>query len=80
MMSHYALDLPDSLFEAARQLAEADKVSVNQFFTMAIAEKVAAMNTVDLLTERGRHADFHAYRQVLAKIKGAPPLPGDEVE
>jgi hypothetical protein len=77
-MNQYALRLPDSLFEAARKLAEADNVSMNQFFAIAIAEKVAALTTADYLAERGQGADLDAYRAVLAKkVKANPPVPGD---
>lgn len=77
-MSQYALRLPDSLFEAARRLSEADNVSMNQFFAMAIAEKVAALTTSDYLAQRGKSADLDAYRAVLAKVKANPPVAGDE--
>ena len=79
-MSQYALRLPDSLFEAARKLAEADNVSMNQFFAIAIAEKVAALSTAEYLAQRSKNADVDAYYGVLAKVKDAPPVTGDEVD
>jgi hypothetical protein len=78
-MSQYALRLPDSLFEAARKLAEADNVSMNQFFAMAIAEKVAALTTAEYLARRGEGADPDAYQAVLEKVKATPPIAGDEL-
>jgi hypothetical protein len=78
-MSQYTLRLPDSLFEAARKLAEVDNVSMNQFFAIAIAEKVAALTNADYLAQRGADADLAAYQEVLAKIKAAPPVAGDEL-
>jgi hypothetical protein len=79
-MSQYALRIPDSLFEAAKQCAEEDKVSMNQFFTVAIAEKVAALKTVKYFEEKAEGADMDNYFTVLAKIKDVSPIPGDERE
>ena len=39
--SSYPLKLPISVKEAARRLAEADGVSLNQFIAAAVAEKSA---------------------------------------
>jgi hypothetical protein len=79
-MSKYALRIPDSLFESARELAETDGVSMNQFFVMAIAEKVSALKTAQFFKERAQQApDIETYRQILSKVKDAPPLPGDEL-
>jgi predicted HicB family RNase H-like nuclease len=48
-MSTFALRLPDSLYAHARQLAEKDQASLNQFITVAVAEKVSAMQTAEFL-------------------------------
>ena len=39
-MTNYALRVPESLFTYVRKVAEEEHVSMNQFFVMAIAEKV----------------------------------------
>jgi len=38
-MSAISLRLPESLYEAVRELAERDHVSINQFITLALAER-----------------------------------------
>ena len=53
-MSNYALRVPDSLFEVARKLAEADQTSMNQFFVTAIAEKISALETERFFKEGER--------------------------
>ncbi len=80
-MSRYALRLPDSLFEAARALAEQEHTSLNQLFVTAIAEKVSALRTESYFLERAAQADEDAFVTVLEKIKqrGGSILPGDEV-
>ena len=44
-MTNYALRVPESLFTYVRKVAEEEHVSMNQFFVMAIAEKVSALKT-----------------------------------
>jgi hypothetical protein len=79
-MSQYALRIPDSLFEAAKQCAEEDNVSMNQFFVVAIAEKVAALKTAQYFKEKAKGADVQRYFEVLEKMKDVPPMPVDEID
>ncbi len=44
-MSVLSLRLPVSLHEYVRELAEQEGISINQFITLAIAEKMAAIDT-----------------------------------
>jgi hypothetical protein len=44
-MSNYALRLPESLKQAAKRIAASDDTTMNQFFVVAIAEKISAMET-----------------------------------
>jgi hypothetical protein len=79
LMSNYALRVPDSLLNAARRLAETDNTSLNQFFVTAIAEKVSAMETATLFTQRGTNADVDAYLAILAQAPDAAPVAGDDL-
>lgn len=60
-MAHYALRIPDSLMDYARQVAEEEQVSLNQFFVTAIAEKVSALKTEAWFRENARLDDVDAY-------------------
>lgn len=51
-MSNYALRLPESLKQAAKRIAAEDDTTMNQFFVVAIAEKISAMETADFFTKR----------------------------
>ncbi len=51
-MSHYALRLPESLKQAAKRIAAADDTTMNQFFVVAIAEKISAMETAQFFERR----------------------------
>ncbi len=80
-MSQYALRVPDSLFVRARELAERDHTSINQFFVTAIAEKLSSMETESLLAGRAAKADVAAFRRILKRIPGRPVVKdGDRIE
>ena len=78
-MANYALRVPESLFAYARQVAEEENVSMNQFFVTAIAEKVSALKTADYFRERMSRGNLAAFDAWLAASPSSPPEPGDEV-
>ena len=78
-MSSLSLRLPDSLHRKIRQLAEQDDISINQFIATAVAEKAAALLTVEYLEERGRRADPKLVDRILSRVPDVPPDPGDEL-
>ncbi|MBK6999645.1 MAG: toxin-antitoxin system HicB family antitoxin [Rhodoferax sp.] len=78
-MSSYALRVPESLFAYARLVAAEEKVSMNQFFVTAIAEKVSALKTESYFKERAARGDLAGFDAWLAQSPDAPPMPGDEL-
>jgi hypothetical protein len=72
--------LPRSLKQGVTRVAERDGTSVNHFITVAVAEKLAAMETEDFFAERVKRADFDAFRALLGRAGGEAPGPGDEIE
>ena len=78
-MANYALRVPESLFSYARQVAEEEHVSMNQFFVTAIAEKVSALKTEAYFRERQTRGDLVAFDEWLALSPKAKPVPGDEM-
>ncbi|MDO5086152.1 MAG: hypothetical protein Q4D74_00905 [Comamonadaceae bacterium] len=82
-MANYALRLPDSLLEHARQVAEQEQVSMNQLFTAAIAEKLSAFRTAAFFRERAQRMSeqeaLDGFEAWLAASPDAPPMPGDEL-
>ncbi len=73
------LCLPESLHVQVRELAERDKVSINQFVTLAVAAKVAALRTLAYIEPRGRQGSREKFDRVLHKIAEADRTP-DEVD
>lgn len=64
-MAQYALRIPDSLLDYARQVADEEQVSMNQFFVSAIAEKVSALKTEAWFRDNGRLEDVDAYMRTV---------------
>lgn len=78
-MSQYALRIPDSLAGYAKELAREDKVSLNQFIVVALAEKVSALKTAAFFQERAARADRDKALGILDSVKRQPTIPGDEM-
>ena len=75
----YPLKLPASVKNAAAQLARADGVSLNQFISAAVAEKVGSLRTADaFLAERARKSKPRDLLHYLRKAPQTAPAPGDE--
>lgn len=76
----YPLKLPASVKEAAARLAKEDGVSLNQWITVAIAQKIGAVETAsDFLNRRAGKASPADMLPFLDKAKREPPSLGDEV-
>ena len=72
-MSTISLRLPDSLHEEIRKLANRENVSINQLATLAIAEKVAALETADYLLDRATKADKKKFLRAMGKVADTAP-------
>ena len=75
----YPLRLPKSLKDAVERLSKQDGTSINQFVAMAVAEKVAALETARFFQDRKARADFKAFDKILKRRGGEPPREGDEL-
>jgi hypothetical protein len=67
-MSQYALRLPESLKQAAKRIAAADDTTMNQFFVVAIAEKISAMETADFFAKRAANTNSAAAQAAWDKV------------
>ena len=79
-MSKLSIRLPDSLHGKIKELASGEGVSINQFITLAAAEKVSALLTVDYLRERGSRGQREVFESVLAKVPGGTPEASDRLD
>ena len=72
-MSTLSLRLPESLHEGVRELAKREGISINQFITLAVAEKLSALMTEDYLQERAQRGSRAKYEAALAQVPDAEP-------
>ena len=72
-MSTMSLRLPDSLHKQVKKLAEKEGISMNQFITLAVAEKMSALMTVEYLGERAKRGSREKFEAVLAKVPDVEP-------
>jgi predicted transcriptional regulator len=72
-VSTISLRLPDSLHDEIRKLAQRENVSINQLASLAIAEKIAALEAADYLIQRASRADKKKFRHAMAKVADEEP-------
>jgi len=76
-MSTISLRLPHYLHAQVRELAKQENVSINQFITLALAEKISALLTEDYLAKRASRGSRNKFEQAMAKVADVEPLPQD---
>lgn len=64
-MSTLSLRLPNSLHRQFRELAKREGISINQFISSAVGEKVAALMTAQYLAERAKRGSREKLEVVL---------------
>lgn len=78
-MSQFALRLPNSLHSYAKNVAQQDETSLNQFIVTAVAEKLSAIRTEEYFRERAAKAKPSRLDAILAKVPNTAPRKGDEI-
>ena len=61
------------MYNRLREVAKAEGVSMNQFVTLAIAEKMATLSTLDYLEERAKRGSREKLLTILEKAPDVEP-------
>ncbi len=77
-MSSLSLRLPDSLHRQLKRAADVDGISINQFISLAVAEKLSSLQTYDIIAERAKGGSRKSFLQAMALIPKGPIVEGDE--
>jgi hypothetical protein len=72
-MTALSLRLPKSMYNRLREVAKAEGISMNQFVTLAIAEKMATLTTLDYLEERAKRGSREKLLTILEKAPDIEP-------
>lgn len=78
-MTAINVKLPDSILRKADELAAKDGVSLDQFVSSAVAEKLSGWLTEDEQDKRARRASREKFDAALAQVPNGLPMPGDEI-
>jgi hypothetical protein len=72
-MSSLNISIPDSLYQSLQELAIKEEISVEQFVTTAISEKIAILTTDTYLQQRAKRGSREKYEAILAKVPNVEP-------
>jgi len=77
-MSAISLRLPNSIHTRVKDLAKDDGVSVNQFITVALTEKLSVMNAAEYFEQKAEKGSREKFDRVLSKVSKREPLEYDK--
>ncbi|MFM7190396.1 MAG: toxin-antitoxin system HicB family antitoxin [Microcystaceae cyanobacterium] len=72
-MSKIHVQIPDSLQKSLYDLAYRDGISIDQFVSTAIAEKLSALMTENYLIERAKRGSREKYEAILSQVPDIEP-------
>ena len=78
-MSALSLRLPRSIHQHIREIAKNEGVSINQFVSSAVSEKISAIMTEDYLKSRAKRAKKSDLKKILDNVPNRKPILGDEL-
>ena len=78
-MSSLSLRLPDSLHRHIKEFSEKEGVSINQFISTAVAEKMSALSTQNYLEERAKSGSKTKLKRLLKKVPAVEPEIHDKI-
>ncbi len=78
-MSALSLRLPNSIHRHIKEIATQEGVSINQFISTAVSEKISALTTEDYLAERASRANRDEFKKILNNVPARTPVSGDEL-
>ncbi|MDQ4078465.1 MAG: toxin-antitoxin system HicB family antitoxin [Chloroflexota bacterium] len=79
-MSTLSVQLPESLHQGIKDVAQREGISMNQFIVTAVAEKLSALLTEEYLQERAGRASRERYDAALPQVPDVEPEAYDRVE
>lgn len=78
-MGALSLRLPESIHRHIREIAKQEGVSINQFISSAVTEKISAILTEEYIKTRADRADFEKVDQILSKVPDRETRPEDKL-
>jgi len=79
-VSTISVRIPEYLHKRLRQLSKREHASINQLITLAIAEKISALDTAEYLEQRASRGSRVKYDRVLSEVRDVEPDDYDKPE
>jgi hypothetical protein len=79
-MSTLSLRIPDSTHARLKAWAQQDNVSINQFISTAVAEKLAALATLEYVQMRAANGSKASFEAALAQVPHGDVAPEDRLK
>ena len=70
-----SLRLPNSIHRHIKEIAAEEGVSINQFISSAVSEKISAITTENYLLQRADSADRTEFKEILDSVPDRTPIP-----
>ena len=78
-MSTLSLRLPDSLHKEIKSLAKSEGISINQFISSAVGEKMSALLTEQYLVKRASRGSEASFFNAMAAVPDVEPASRDKL-
>ena len=72
-MTTLSLRIPDSIHKQVKSLTKQEHISMNQFISSALSEKIAAYMTEEYIMQRAGRADKKRFQEALNKVPNDLP-------
>lgn len=78
-MTALSLRLPESLHRRLAEVSAREGISINQFITTAVAEKMSALMTEEYISARAARASRAKFESALSRVAERPPDENDRI-
>jgi len=79
MKQTMSLRMPSYLNKALQDICDDEKISKNQFILSALSEKIASLQTVDIIEKRAKKASKESFMEALKSIPSNEPETDDKL-
>jgi hypothetical protein len=79
MKQTMSLRMPSYLNKALQDICDDEKISKNQFILSALSEKIASLQTVDIIEKRAKKASKKSFMEALKSIPSNEPKTDDKL-
>ena len=76
-MTTLTTNIPDAILRHAKQLADKEQITLDQFVSMALAGQISSWQTRENFEERAKQGSWEKAKEILARGSDIDPDPED---